>query len=107
MPEDLEVRRQMTAVVRAWHTSDESRAAFASRHGVSLAKLGYWQRRLRPARSTGAQKGFAAVAVVPTAEPMGPGVVELVLAGGDRLLVRADASLPLVRTVLTALRARC
>jgi hypothetical protein len=48
---------------------------------------------------------FAAVEIVPAATA--PGVIEVVLANGDRLVVRAEADVGLVRTVLTALCAKC
>jgi hypothetical protein len=101
------IRAEMLPLVEAWRASGETRRVFASRHGVSLPKFDYWARqgrprRLRPGRPP---RGFAAVEVVP---PMpAAGVIEVVLARGDRLVVRAEADVTLVRTVLTALCAKC
>jgi hypothetical protein len=101
------IRAEMIPLVNAWRASHESRRVFASRHGVSLSKFDYWVRQLAPARPRGRHPAaeFAAVEIVSAATA--PGVIEVVLAGGDRLVVRAEAGVALVRTVLTALRAKC
>jgi hypothetical protein len=101
---NLDRRRQMAALVRAWKPSGETQAAFASRHGITWAKFGYWQRRLGLTRAVPDGAGFAAVHVVAPPAPIAPGVVDVVLASGDRLVVRAGAPLPMVRVVLSALR---
>jgi hypothetical protein len=101
---DSDRRRQMAALVRGWRTSGETQAAFASRHGITRAKFGYWQRQLRSTRGVPEDAGFAAVHVVPTPGVIAPGVVDVVLASGDRLVIRAGASLPVVRVVLSAFR---
>jgi hypothetical protein len=103
------IRGEMTALLQAWKASGEPRVVFAHRHGISLPKFDYWQRQLqltRPRRRRAAS-GFAEVQMVPVPVTPVAGVLELTLATGDRLVVHTDASLPLVRTVLTALRARC
>lgn len=102
------IRGEMTAIMQAWKASGESRVVCAGRHGISLPKFDYWQRQLqltRPRRRPMA--AFTEVQVVPALPAPAAGVLELALASGDRLIVRAEASLPLVRTVLSALRARC
>jgi hypothetical protein len=103
---DPDTRRQMAALVRGWKTSGETQAAFASRHGITRAKFGYWQRRLRSTRAVPDGVGFAAVDVVATPESIEPGVMDVVLASGDRLVVRAGAPLPIVRVVLSVLRGK-
>ena len=101
------IRAEMLPLVEAWRASGESRRVFASRHDVSLPKFDYWARQLAPPRGrvTRSTGGFAAVAVVPPAEA--PGILEVVLARGDRLIVRVGADAALVRTVLSTLAARC
>jgi hypothetical protein len=101
------LRAEMIPLVDAWLASGESRRVFAGRHGVSLSKFDYWVRQLAPAkpRMTRHAVDFAAVAIVPPGTA--PGVIEVVLARGDRLVVRAEADVALVRAVLTALCGRC
>jgi len=74
---------------------------------MSRTKLRYWLRHSgSPARRSNAAVTFAPVQVV--AGPSGDaGPVEVVLAGGARLIVRPGASVDLLRTVLTALRWPC
>lgn len=101
------IRAQMLPLIEAWRTSGESRRVFAARQGISLPKFDYWARQVLPARPRPRRSaaGFAAVEVVP---PMAaPGVIDIVLARGDRLVVRAEADVALVRTVLTALCGKC
>jgi len=100
------IRAEMAPLVAAWRTSGETRRVFAGRHGISVPKFDYWTRQLRPARArrTPPAPGFAAVAVVPP--PVEAGVIELVLARGDSVVVRAGADVVLVRAVLSAV-VRC
>ena len=101
------IRAEILPLIEAWRASGESRRVFASRHAVSLAKFDYWVQRLMPApaRTKRSAPDFAAVTLVPPAAA--PGVIEVVLARGDRLVVRAEADVALVRTVLSALCAKC
>jgi hypothetical protein len=101
------IRTEMTSLVDAWRASGESRRVFADRHAVTLSKFDYWVRQLAPVKPRGRRPvaDFAAVEIVPAATA--PGVIEVVLANGDRLVVRAEADVGLVRTVLTALCAKC
>jgi hypothetical protein len=102
------IRSEMRPLIAAWKKSGETRRTFASRHGISLPKFAYWARqegprRARPGRPP--RPGFAAVAVVPPAETAG--VLEIIWARGDRLVVRAGADQTLVRTALAILARRC
>lgn len=101
---DPDRRRQMAALVRGWKASGETQAAFASRHGITRAKFGYWQRRLRSTRAVPDGAGFAAVHVVAPPGAIEPGVLDVVLASGDRLVIRAGVPLPVVRVVMSAFR---
>lgn len=98
----VETRRRMTALVRRWQASRDTQAVFAARHGVTRTKLRYWLRRVG-GRVADDAIAFAPVQVLgaPSAET---GEVDVVLATGERMVVRAGASADLVRTVLSALR---
>jgi transposase-like protein len=94
----------MVALVRQWEQSTETRAAFARRHGLTLATFEYWKRRVRREAATAAAT-FAPVHVVAEngidAESAS---IDVVLAGGERLTIRAGVSVDLLRTVLAMLR---
>ena len=94
---------RMARLVAQWRASDESGASFARRHGVRPWTFWYWSRkRAAPASARPAPPpSFVPVHVAPTTDT---GVIDVVLAGGDRLRVRAGASADLVRTVVAALR---
>jgi hypothetical protein len=96
------IRAEMTPLIEAWRTSGETRRVFATRHGISLPKFDYWTRQCAPERAKSHRRAarFAAVAVVPPT--VDAGVIELVLARGDRLVVRSGADVALVRAVLSA-----
>jgi hypothetical protein len=94
----------MTALVRRWQASADTQAAFAMRHGLTRAKLQYWVRRV--ALATGESIAFTPVKVVPGADAE-PGAMDVVLASGERLVLRDGVSADLIRTVLTALRPPC
>jgi len=96
------IRAEMRPLIDAWRTSGETRRVFAGRHGISLPKFDYWVRQfgLTKARTPRVAPQFAAVEVVPTGSR--PGVIEIVLARGDRLTIQAGADVTLVRTVVSA-----
>jgi hypothetical protein len=50
---------------------------------------------------------FAPVRVVPDQAAPGVGVIEIVLASGERVVIREGASGDLMRAVVAALRASC
>ena len=99
--------RRMTALVRQWESSAESKTDFVRRHGVALSTFGYWQRRVRAAPPLEAGPTFAAVHLV--AEPDGghAGRVKVVLPSGERLLVPVGTPVDLLRTIMVALRSGC
>jgi predicted component of type VI protein secretion system len=101
-----ETRRRMTRLVQRWHESADTQADFAARHQMSLAKLRYWIGRVAARDSSASAVTFAPVAVVASAAA-DPGMVELVLPRGERVIVREGTSVDLVRTVVAALRASC
>ena len=104
MPRE-ETRRQMTALVRRWQRGPDPQAVFAERHGISRTKLRYWVRRVGRAPAD-APVAFTPVHVLgPAADMSGP--IDIVLVGGERVVVRDGASLELLRTVLAAVRPAC
>jgi hypothetical protein len=94
----------MVALVRQWEQGTETRAAFAQRHGVTLATFDYWKRRVRREGSTAADPAFAPVHLVSEPRTDADGSIDVVLASGERLTVRVGASGDLLRTILVALR---
>jgi hypothetical protein len=54
----------MTALVRQWEHSGETRAVFARRHGLTLARFDYWKRRLRREATASVVTTFAPVRIV-------------------------------------------
>jgi transposase-like protein len=90
----------MATLVRQWERSDESRQAFAARHGLTVSQLEYWKRRVREE----APVSLAAVQVLRDADAAAGGSVELLLTTGERLTIHEGVSADLVRCVVTALR---
>ena len=99
-------RRRMLTLVGQWETSGETRRAFADRHGVTLSCFDYWRRHVLDARRDEPVE-FAPVRVVSDEAVPGAGVIEVVLAGGERVVIREGASGDLVRHVISVLRASC
>lgn len=97
---------RMAKLVARWRASDESGASFARRHGVRPWTFWYWSRKVsaEPSASPAPRPTFVPVHVAP---PVDTGVIEIVLAGGDRVRVRAEASVDLVRAVVAVLRPPC
>jgi hypothetical protein len=77
---------------------------FADRHGVTLSCFDYWRRQVREACPDTSIE-FARVRVIADDVPPDAGVLEVVLAHGERVVIRAGASGDLVRQVVAALRA--
>lgn len=99
-------RRRMLALVRQWETSGETRRAFADRHGVTLSCFDYWRRQVLDGRQDKPVE-FAPVRVVADQAPAGAAVIEVVLASGERMVIREGVSGDLVRQVVSALRGSC
>jgi hypothetical protein len=97
----------MLALVREWETSGETRRAFVRRHGVTLSCFDYWRRQVLDGRQEDRAVAFAPVRVVADDTATGAGVIEVVLASGERVVIREGASGDLVRTVVAALRTSC
>jgi transposase-like protein len=100
-------RSRMLALVRQWETSGETRRAFVQRHGVTLSCFDYWRRQVLDGRQDDRAVAFAPVRVVADDPATGAGVIEVVLASGERVVIREGASGDMVRAVVAALRASC
>jgi hypothetical protein len=99
----VDIRREMTALVRRWPSSGDTQAAFAARHRISRTKLRYWLRRVAPKKRRSID--FAPVQVIPPAGHTNH--IEIVLATGDRVLVSDGVSAASVHTVISVLRRSC
>jgi len=93
---------RMTRLVTQWRTSGESRASFARHHQIPAWTFWYWCRKLQRAET----EPTTFVPVHVAADP-DTTVMEVVFSSGERLQVRAGASLELVHDVVAALRSRC
>jgi len=98
-------RERMRTMVERWQRSGLSAAGFCRREGIQARRLSYWKRVLgvRPGRRA-SQTRLAPVQVVDLGLAAS---IEVVLGGGERLVVREGVSPELLREVLTALRERC
>ena len=102
------IRREMRRLVQEWERSEESRAEFARRHGLTVSKLAYWTRRLR--HEVAADAGLVTLAPVhvitgPTATGAGP--IEVTLPSGEPLIIHEGVSAELLKTVVSTLRSSC
>jgi hypothetical protein len=98
---------RMQQLVARWRVSGESGARFARRHGIPVWTFWYWCRKLVtgiPTPSTAGEPSFVPVHVAGGADGS---VVEITLADGTRMQVRAGAPTELVRTIVAALRPPC
>ena len=77
--------------------SGQSTRVFCREHGLSEPAFYAWRQRLRSENAV----GFALVETKPASEPTAP-PIELLLAGGDRLLIPSDPAT--LRVVLAVLR---
>ena len=86
----------------------------ARRRGVSASQLFAWRKRFRPEIGHPAPRvpGFAAVAIAPLVSTMGDtaeapsGLIEVELAGGDRVRIAGAADPAVVAAALRALVGR-
>jgi hypothetical protein len=108
-------RREMEGALARWRRSGLSAAAFCRREGLAPQVLSYWKRALaRPTEAVVCRRGavrpvgLVPVRLVGSAEGVvTAGGLEIVLASGDRLLVREGVSRELLRNALMVLRERC
>lgn len=98
---------QMARLVAQWRRTKESQARFARRHHIPTWTFWYWCRKLARDEPSVAPNGVPAFVPVAVAPPPSAAAIEVVLRGGERLQIGADASPALVQAVLTTLRAAC
>jgi hypothetical protein len=102
-------RERMRATVERWQRSGMSAASFSRREGIQARRLSYWKRVLgaaAPRRRVVGRPRLTPVQVVDLGLA-GAASIEVVLAGGERLVVREGVSPDLLRGVLDVLRERC
>lgn len=105
-------RHARVRLVAQWRESGKSAREFAHDHGVTAWTLYYWRERLaalgqqtQPARNRPAS--LVPVQVVPDDKPVTDGELEVILATGDRLRVRATVATDTLRRVVDVLRTGC
>lgn len=102
-------RERMRATVERWQRSGMSAASFSRREGIQARRLSYWKRVLGvavPRRRVVGRPRLTPVQVVDLGLAAAASI-EVVLAGGERLVVREGVSPDLLRGVLDVLRERC
>lgn len=103
------LRSRMAHLIKRWRASGRTASSFAGEHGITRAKFEYWKTRMgvpRRGRGRKAPSGFVPIRVVEHANAEGA-VCEVILASGDRLVIRAGAAVELARGLLDALREGC
>jgi hypothetical protein len=105
-------RERMRALVERWRRSGETAAAFCRRQRIHPQKLSYWKRVLgltgpvvKRRRVSGRAPGFVPVRLL--GGGVATGHLEILLAGGDRVVLHEGVSRELMRDALIALRERC
>ena len=98
-------REGMRTTVERWQRSGLSAAGFCRREGIQARRLSYWKRvvGVKPEQRASRTR-MAPVQVVDLGLAAS---IEVVLNGGERVVVREGVSPELLREVLTALRERC
>jgi len=115
MPASGERRTAMFDLVRRWRESGTPARAFAQEQGVTAWTLYYWREQLvkqeRPARRPPRRSRVRSkkMTLVPVRIVPGDtgGVLELILASGDRIRVPGDVGLDTLRRVVQVLRTAC
>lgn len=106
-----ERRERMESALADWLESGEPLTAFARRSGYSVGQLRYWMRRLGEAPGAAPVEvpavSFQPVRLVDEDDRANDPQVEVVLATGDRVVIRGAITPAIVSTILAELRARC
>jgi hypothetical protein len=106
-------REQMRRVLARWRRSGVSGAEFCRREGLAPQALSYWKRALGAGRVARRPREARPVDFVPVrlvdsvAGAAASDGLEITLATGDRVVVRAGVSQELLRDALMVLRERC
>ena len=103
-------RRARLELARQWRDSGAKARAFAQEHGVTPWTLYYWRKRLtqqEPPASRRRRTRQVKLAPVQIVASDGSDDLEIQLAGGDRVRVRAGVSTEALQRVIHALRTAC
>lgn len=107
----IDNRERMRRLIGQWGASGQTMAEFVRTHGLTRSKFEYWRRRLggqRPSRRSSRREVMSFIPVeVRDSEIGGPPQIEIVLANGDRLRVRADVPAEVLGQVVRVLREGC
>lgn len=108
-----EERERMAGLLRQWHASGESGAAFCRRQGIKPQKLSYWKRVLAgkaPARPRGRGRrasGLVPIRLLSDVAAVSGMALEIHLSGGERIVFPPGGSVAELREVVELLRERC
>jgi len=107
----VERRRRWSEEAKAAIVAEASRPGasvsfVARRHGLHPNQVFTWRRELRERAAPAAAVSFAAVRLVEPSRPSGSGIIEIELAGGDRLRVDGVVDAEALRRVIAVLEAR-
>ncbi len=100
-------RERMRRMVDRWERSGLSAARFCRREGLQPRRLSYWRHVVGARSGPAARRARLAPVQVLDLGLGATASIEVMLGGGDRLVVRERVSPELLREVLTALRERC
>lgn len=100
-------RERMQTTVKRWQVSGLSAAGFCRREGIRAQRLSYWKRVLGVKTGPRARRTRLAPMQVVDLGLAAAASIEVMLGGGERVVVRDGVSPELLREVLTALRERC
>ena len=96
----------MAAIVAEASRPGASVSLVARRHGLHPNQVFTWRRELRQRAAPAAGVSFASVRLVEPPRPRGHGVIEIELAGGDRLRVDGAVDAVALRRVIAVLEGR-
>jgi hypothetical protein len=107
----IDQRERMTALIRKWRSSGQTKAEFVRASGVSRGKLEYWVRRLGGARASRRVQRRGAPSLIPVRvadlTPGSGGEIEILLTDGDRVRVSPEVPAEALRRVIEVLRSGC
>ena len=107
----IDQRERMSALIRKWRSSGQTKTEFVRANGVSRGKLEYWVRRLGEETAERRGRRGRSVNLIPVrvreTGSESSGEIEIVLAGGDRVRVSPEVPAEALRRVIEVLRGGC